>query len=126
VSREPIVLGAEAVASARGVGPTAWTVLTAVAMSAESVDGQLLARASARSLAADLNLNKDTVCRALARLRKAGLLAHSVSPIERGTYRVTVPPDVIRVATEPVVELASRRRALTVVSSRQLTLLEAD
>jgi DNA-binding IclR family transcriptional regulator len=126
VSSESLVFGRGTIAVARRVGPTAWTVLTALAIGAERVDGTVIARASVRSLAANLGLNKDTVARALARLRQAGLVVHTASPFELGTYRVTVPPDVIGVAPEPGVDVAPRRRPLTVGSSRQLTLLESD
>jgi hypothetical protein len=126
VSGEPIVLGVGAITTARRVGPTAWTVLTALALRAEPVAGQLSARASVRSLAEELGLNKDTVCHAVARLRQAGLLARSVSPFEFGSYCMSVPSDVIRIATAPTVELVPRRRPPTVASSRQLRLLEAD
>jgi DNA-binding IclR family transcriptional regulator len=124
VSCENILVSAGAITTARRVGPTAWTVLTAIAVRAECVNGHVLARASVRSLAADLGLNKDTVCRALHRLRHAGLLVQSASPFELGVYRVTVPPDVFGFDTGPVVELAARRRPLLVGSSRQLRLLE--
>jgi hypothetical protein len=100
--------------------------LTVLAVSAERVDDNVIARASVRSRAADLGLNKDTVARVLARLRQAGLIVPKAAPFELGAYCVTVPPDVIRFVTAPVVEPAPRRRPLTVASGRRRTLLEAD
>jgi hypothetical protein len=126
MSSEPLVFGVDAVATARRVGPAAWTVLTALAVGAERTDDNVIARASVRSLAADLGLNKDTVARALVRLRQCGLVIANAYLFERGSYRVTVPSDVIRLATEPIVESARPQRPLVLTSGRQLTLLEAD
>ena len=93
---EPIVVGPGAVAVARSVGPTAWTVLTALGLDSDWTGDSVLTLASVRSLGALLRLNKDTVARALGRLRDAGLVVHEAGCFERGVYRLTVPPEIIR------------------------------
>jgi DNA-binding MarR family transcriptional regulator len=73
----------------RDLGPLGWTVLEALVLSAEDDGhGRLIARASLRSLGAELGLDKDTVGRALNRLAQAGLAKRTV---EDGSpsYRVT-------------------------------------
>jgi hypothetical protein len=64
-----IAVGVAAIDVIRDVGPTAWMVLTALALDAEHEGGTVVARASVRSLAARPQLDKDTVGRAMARLR---------------------------------------------------------
>jgi hypothetical protein len=80
---------------ARRVGPTAWTVMTALAVDAKSEGGDMFVRASVRSLAATFGLDKETVGRAVARLRQAELVVHVTERFEHGVYRLTVPADVI-------------------------------
>jgi hypothetical protein len=67
----------------RPLGPTAWMVLEELAVHADS-DGQIAV--GVRRLGSDLGLDKDTVARALRRLRGAGLV---VRPAEGG-YRLRV------------------------------------
>ena len=58
----------------RSLGPTAWFVLEELLWRAETAQGQLQVQISTRELAAALGLNKDTVTRALARLRNSGVV----------------------------------------------------
>ena len=58
----------------RSLGPTAWFVLEELLWRAETAQGQLQVQISTRELAAALGLNKDTVTRALGRLRNAGVV----------------------------------------------------
>lgn len=66
----------------RRLGPLAWAVLQDLAEDAEMVDGRLVARSSARRLAANLGIGKDTAARALRALGAAGLIAAAAA--ERG------------------------------------------
>ena len=61
----------------RQVGPAEpRTLLSALAVDAEPGPGERIARVSVRSLAFELGLDKDTVARALGRLRDAGIVSH--------------------------------------------------
>jgi hypothetical protein len=79
--------GPQALATARRVGSTAFTVLVALAMRAEPKPGAIRTRASMRSLAMELGLNKDTVARALVGLRDAGLVGADAVRCQSG-YRL--------------------------------------
>lgn len=67
------VVGPRAIGLRRRVGPTAWVVLEQVLASSTGPAGCCRARVSVRTLAADLAMSKDTVARALGRLRHVGL-----------------------------------------------------
>jgi hypothetical protein len=123
---DPTVVGAGAISLARWVGPMAWTVLTALAVDAESDGADMITRASVRSLAADLGLNKDTVGRALARLRQAQLVVHVTGRFEFGVYRLTVPADVIRFTRDLPADTSRRHSARRGSSGTQLTLIESE
>lgn len=61
----------------RAVGLTAWGVLEDIALDASlDAEGRLVAETSARAIAANLGLNKETVTRHLARLREHGFVLH--------------------------------------------------
>lgn len=65
----------------RDLGPVAWVVAEAlVSRAAPDAQGSLVATTGIRSLANDLGLDKDTVARALRRLKVAGLVAR----VDRG------------------------------------------
>lgn len=73
----------------RRLGPLAWAVLQDLAEDAEMVDGRLVARSSARRLAANLGIGKDTAARALRTLTAAGLIAAVAAERgERGRFAV--------------------------------------
>jgi DNA-binding IclR family transcriptional regulator len=86
-----------------------------------------MVQTSVRSLATDLGLAKDTVGRAVTRLGRAGLVEFVGAPFERGSYRLTVPADVLSLERSARVNrpLPSRRRiGMPLVS--QLSLLDRD
>jgi DNA-binding IclR family transcriptional regulator len=99
--------------------------VTALALDAEYAEGHLVARASVRSLAHRLHLDKDTVARAVIRLRDAGLVVHEPGRFTPGIYRLTVPSAVIRFAGDAPMAPTARRHAHD-GSGLQLALLEAD
>jgi hypothetical protein len=124
---DAVVVGRGAIGIARRVGPTAWTVLTVLAVDADSTGGAPAARASVRSLANRLGLNKDTVARALARLWEAGLIVATTSRFEPSVYVLTVPVDVITFMLDAPPHDARRERHSAYPSPvEQLALLEAD
>jgi hypothetical protein len=126
VATDAIALGPGAVGMARRLGPTAWTVLTALALDAEATGGAVAVRASVRSLAAELGLNKDTVARALARLRHACLVVSMAPPFEPSAYMLTIPADVLRFAIDTSTDVSRPHRASRASFGVQLALLEAD
>jgi hypothetical protein len=71
----------------QAVGLTAWGILEDIALDATlDVEGRLVAETNARRIAANLNLNKETVTRHLARLRAFGFVLHE-EVRHRGTGR---------------------------------------
>jgi hypothetical protein len=71
----------------QAVGLTAWGILEDIALDATlDVEGRLVAETNARRIAANLNLNKETVSRHLARLREFGFVLHE-EVRHRGTGR---------------------------------------
>jgi DNA-binding IclR family transcriptional regulator len=120
-----IVVGTAAIEVVRVAGPTGWAVLTALAVDAEYAAGEVVARASVRSLAAVLGLDKDTVARALTRLRESGFVVHEAGRFTPGVYRLTTPPAWIRFAVDAPAARSDRRHAAE-DSAFQLALLEAD
>ncbi len=129
MSSEAIVVRADALDVARHVGPTAWTVLMALAMDAEATGDGLVAPGSVRSIARTLGLNKDTVARALVGLRRAQLVVPLSTRFEPGAYRLTVSPCLIAVSPgdrRPGPVWASRHIRRSIPRGEQLALLEAD
>jgi hypothetical protein len=108
------------------VGPTAWAVLTALALDADTTGGAPIARASVRSLAVELGLNKDTVARALIRLRDARLVVAMTGRFEPSSYRLTIPAGVISFVVDTPHRRDGRPRYSSAPPAVQLALLEAD
>ncbi len=82
----------------RRLGPTSWVVFEELLL-ASSGSSPCVASVSVRSLAASLGLSKDTVTRALVRLRRAGLVtAHQTRTTSglfaTGTYRLMIPESI--------------------------------
>ena len=86
----------------------------------------MFVRASVRSLAATLGLDKDTVGRALARLRHAELVVHVTERFEPGVYRVTVPAEVFGFKRDRAADTSRRRSRRRPSSGVQLALLEEE
>lgn len=128
-----VVVGPDAHALRRLVGPTAWVVLETTLAVARSSGDQLVAEVSVRQLATMLGLAKNTVARALLVLRRAQLVA----PVESrtsdgafacGRYAIDVPcaalaPVPALDAAPRVVRSSRRVRPAGAISVEQLALL---
>jgi DNA-binding IclR family transcriptional regulator len=109
------------------LGPVAWVVLERIVQQAIADGDELVGCASVRSLAAELGLAKDTVARAVRRLRRAGLVEFVGERFERGSYRLTVPHDVLHVeGSAPANRSPRSRHRLDTSSLSQLSLLDRD
>ena len=74
-------------APVRRLGPTAWAVLEVLReRSAVGERGESIVEVSIRELAVDLGLAKNTVHRALARLRRCGLIDARQTRTSAGTF----------------------------------------
>lgn len=95
-----VVVTAEAGALRRRLGPTAWVVFEELLLASTGPETGCGASVSVRSLAASLGLAKDTVARALVRLRAAGLVAVTQSRSTGGVfaasnYELHVPSGIV-------------------------------
>jgi hypothetical protein len=109
------------------LGPVAWVVLERIVQQATADGDDLVVCASARSLAAELGMAKDTVARALRRLRRAVLVEFVGERFERGSYRLTVPHDVLHVeGSAPANRSPRSRHRLDKSPLSQLSLLDRD
>jgi DNA-binding IclR family transcriptional regulator len=138
MSRASIVVGPDGAELRRQVGPCAWCVLEVLTASAQPTAAGLIADASVRTIAADLDIAKGTAHRALTALRRAGLVTalQDRDPTGRyapGTYRITAPATAITLPSSAPADLAApsanetRRRAPrrdTAHAAAQLALLE--
>jgi hypothetical protein len=94
-----LILGRQAPSLRRRIGPVAWAVLECLAEHAVERGDVTVSRRSVRGLADDLDLSKDSVARALQRLRRDGLVAHvgdrgGDGRFGRGHYVLSLPADV--------------------------------
>ena len=92
----PVLVGAAAGELRRALGPTSWVVLEELLLCSTGRADACVAQVSVRALAASLGLSKDTVGRAIRRIRYAGLVTvvqqRTVGGIfETGTYLIAVP-----------------------------------
>ena len=99
-----VVVSGEASELRRRLGPTGWVVFEELLLASTGPTTACRASASVRSLAASLGLAKDTVARALVRLRAAGLVAVTQSRSTGGVfaasnYELRIPPGIIVDAT---------------------------
>ena len=108
-----LVLEADSVELRRALGPTAWVVFEELLLTSTATPSGRRASVSVRSLAAGLGLAKDTVARALSRLRRAGLVTPiqtrtSAGAFAAGTYLLTM-PDSIAIETGHQTRRSGRR-----------------
>ena len=129
-TRRTIVLGPKAHELRAYVGSTAWAVLEEMMQRSTGDGDHVVAQISIRSLASSLGLAKDTVNRAVRRLRDLGVIdavqARSESGVfEAGSYRLAVPVACISVACPSQFSVASSAARLSSArrSSGQLSLL---
>ena len=109
----------------------AWVVLEAAVAHAEEVVGVVVARVSARSLAVELGLAKNTTARALSVLRSVGVLVavqardcHGAFTV--GSYRVHLPARSLELASSvasPASASSTRIPRVIPVPVEQLALL---
>jgi DNA-binding transcriptional ArsR family regulator len=91
-----VAVGAAASELRRALGPTSWMVLEELLLCSTGPADACVAQVSVRALAASLGLAKDTVGRAIRRLRYAGLVTVAqqrtdAGIFDTGTYLIAVP-----------------------------------
>jgi DNA-binding transcriptional MocR family regulator len=135
VIRHTIVLGPAAHELRRHVGPTAWVVLEEMLQRSTGDGDEVVAEVSVRALAASLELAKDTVARAMRRLRELGAIEAtqaraSCGSFDAGSYRITVPAVCLSLVCRPqrpvsssAARPSSARPSSACRSSGQLSLL---
>jgi DNA-binding transcriptional MocR family regulator len=106
LTRRTIVLGPAAHELRRHVGPTAWVVLEEMLQRSSTDGDEVVAEVSVRALAASLELAKDTVARAIRRLRELGAIEAtqaraSCGSFDAGSYRITVPAVCLSLVCPP-------------------------
>jgi DNA-binding transcriptional MocR family regulator len=129
-TRRTIVLGPKAHELRAYVGSTAWAVLEEMMQRSTGDADHVIAQVSIRSLASSLGLAKDTVNRAVRRLRDLGVIAAvqaraESGVFEAGSYRLAVPVACISVVcpSQPSVAASAPRPSSARRSSGQLSLL---
>ena len=129
-TRGTIVLGPRAHELRAYVGTTAWSVLEEMMQRSTGDGDHAFAQVSIRSLASSLGLAKDTVARAVRRLRDLGVIAaiqarSESGAFEAGSYRLAVPVACLSVAcpSQPSVLPPPARPPSARRSSGQLSLL---
>ncbi|MDJ0769825.1 MAG: hypothetical protein QNJ12_13570 [Ilumatobacter sp.] len=115
-ARARLVIGDAADDVRRSIGATSWAALELLASRAVELDGNRVVTASIRDIGDELGVAKNTSHRAVRRLVVAGLVA----PVQErstdgrflaGTYRLTVPADVLHpVADQPSATTRANRR----------------
>ena len=103
-TRRTIVLGPQAHELRSYVGSTAWVVLEEMMQRSTGDGEQVVAQVSIRSLASSLGLAKDTVTRAVRRLRDLGVIQAEQRRADSGVfqtgfYRLDVPTVCLTVDT---------------------------
>lgn len=134
-TRRAIVVGPKVHELRRYVGATSWAVLEEMMQAATGPSDRLVAEVSIRSLAASLGASRDTITRAVRRLRDLGVVeaeqacSESVS-FRAGSYRLCIPaaclalgPGSLPTETAPAARPSPSRRSASRRSSDQLSLL---
>lgn len=111
-----LVIGAASLELRRALGPSAWLVFEEMLLRSTSERGERIAHVSVRSIAAALGVAKDTVARALSRLRDAGLVSPAQPKNERGlfeagSYVIDMPEGLALSAFEPGAQVRTRKAA---------------
>lgn len=113
-----LVVTAGSVELRRRLGPTAWVVFEELVLVSTGPGEGCVASVSIRTLAGRLGLAKDTVARAIARLRRAGLVTAHQSRTDTGvfatgSYTLTIPPSIAiddpTASTAPAISTRTRR-----------------
>ena len=102
LTRRTILLGPRAHELRVYVGSTAWAVLEEMMQCSTGDGDHVVAQVSIRSLAASLGLAKDTVARAVRRLRDLGVIQaeqprFDSGVFQTGSYRLDVPTACLNV-----------------------------
>jgi DNA-binding transcriptional ArsR family regulator len=111
-----LVIGAASLEVRRALGPSAWLVFEEMLLRSTPERGERIAHVSVRSMAAALGVAKDTVARALKRLRDAGLVTPAQPKNERGlfeagSYVIDVPEGLTVSAMELGPQARTRKAA---------------
>ena len=111
-----LVIGAASLELRRALGPSAWLVFEEMLLRSTTQRGERIAHVSVRSLAVALGVAKDTVARALNRLRDAGLVTPAQPKNERGlfeagSYVIDVPEGLTVSAMELGPQARTRKAA---------------
>lgn len=128
-TRRTIVLGPKAHELRAHVGSTAWAVLEEMMQRSTGDGDHVVAQLSIRSLASSQGLAKDTVARAVRRLRDLGVVDAVQARVgsgvfDAGSYRLAVPVACISVAyaSQPPAAASSVRSPSGRRSAGQLAL----
>ena len=134
-TRRAIVVGPKAHELRRYVGAMSWAVLEEMMQAATGPTDRLVAEVSIRSLAASIGASKDTITRAVRRLRDLGVVEAEQARSESGnfragSYRLSVPAACLALApgslppeAASAVRPSASRRSSSRRSSDQLSLL---
>jgi DNA-binding transcriptional MocR family regulator len=129
--RRCVVIGAGSIELRRQLGPTAWVVFEELLLASTGPRADCVATVSVRALAGELGLAKDTVARAMVRLRRAGLVVARQSRTDAGTFAtgsyVLALPSSVRfddntLSTSPRTPISSTRLHSSESCSSQLAL----
>ena len=124
-----VVIDAASREMRRRLGPASWMVLEELMLAATPEGDRWQASASVRVLAERTGLSKDTVARAVVRLRRAGLVtprqARTAGLFAAGVYELTIPNGITvdPVETSDVTSAPMSTTRTATVESTQLSLL---
>lgn len=125
-----LILGPLAPSLRRRIGPVAWVVLECLAEHAVVRGDVTVSCRSVRGLADELDLSKDSVARALQRLRRNGLVAHvgdrgGDGRFGRGHYVLSSPAGVFAAGGAASQRTPGRRmRTGSTQATQQLLLID--